>query len=1114
MFEFAAAGSDCAVSSWQFKESGHADDNASQGHGDTTKASPTEILEVSVSGGILWGTATIAKAVFDVVCPTKFDAMLEVNVTDPFSTDLTGVNIRVTLEKAASQPAGCEVPGADPPDVALGAAPYTAEVAGLTDKLVDASSRMLAADADRCTYTAKFTNEVNQNSASPPYRLVRTSAREVTLSNADANSRKPTGEYRVLRTAVLSFTNPTTAGHASAPTRRDVSVSVERGTGCSTTVPLPSGGPFAVVSGASDATAVEIDFGTADCAWDLTFTNTADDCRVFAQPTEMFTGNMLTQANNSTGALTVHVINRRVRTASADDGGGSEIGSLKFTVPDPDDSMASPAGVCNTDLAGAMVEIEVNDRDSGTHTGTEFAVQVANGVRSDAGDPDEGTAPCSQNITDITLSLPVNVGAKSTATHTVTGLTGTLHDGATCSYEITFPSPVTSKGSNPAAADEDDVPLELQGSATDTLSANTKVSRTYDATRSALLSLVNQTSPGQTAHSIDGMADVVVKVEAPDPAALGSGCTAAAADSPFTVKAGAAESPAVADSTKTAAVGTADCPWKITYSNPNSDCNVSVVLKDGASPAQAISSSDFSYPAAGPSGELTLYVNASRLRTTNSASGTVVTAAEFTVSDTCTTYFDGTVALTVNDTMEATHTGGMIEVELEPPSGRSDCSPVTEDVMVNIGTRATTRSGGTPFTGTVNNLIDDPLGSAGPCTYMATFATPVMVGTGQAAVSFKLIDPTSGTATLSADNPATTNITESTVTAEYDAVRDALLVLHNGTGSLVAAHKLDNMEQVGIDWSLEVSNCSATSGGRTPLAAGASTPNPVNLGTEDCQWNFNFANGTTTDLLQNCEVTAQLQGLGPAYADIPGTENTFTTTRTADPNTNNNGTLSLWVRGHRVMSQATGGAEVGRVEFEVSDTCTTYFNGTVSLTVTDTMAATHTGGMIRVALAAPSGRSDCSTVSANVMLDIGTRALARDGGTPFTHTLENLIGTPLMTGSTACVYEATFTTPVMVGTGQAAVSFKLLEPAGGTATLSEEDTSTTKLEATAAAKYDAVRPALLALHNGTGPSVAEHVLGDMEKVGLSWILNDNRPACAGGTAPLDARCRRFGAQSG
>ena len=1061
MFEFAAAGSDCAVSSWQFKESGHADDNASQGHGDTTKASPTEILEVSVSGGILWGTATIAKAVFDVVCPTKFDAMLEVNVTDPFSTDLTGIDIRVTLEKAASQPAGCEVPGADPPDVALGAAPYTAEVAGLTDKLVDTSSRMLAADADRCTYTAKFANEVNQNSATPPYRLVRTSAREVTLSNADANSRKPTGEYRVLRTAVLSLTNPTTAGHASAPTRRDVSVSVERGAGCSTTVPLPSGGPFAVASGASDATAVEIDFGTADCAWDLTFTNTADDCRVFAQPTEMFTGNMLTQANNSTGALTVHVINRRVRTASAADGGGSEIGSLKFTVPDPDDSMASPAGVCNTDLAGAMVEVEVDDRDSGTHTGTEFPVKVANGVRSDEGDSDEGTAPCSQNITDITLSLGAPTGAKSMVLQTVTGLIGTLHDGATCSYEITFPDPVTSVGSDSAAADDDDVLLELRESAqepaTATLSAATKVSRTYDALRSAQLVLHNATVHSSAVHVLANMSKVGV-----DWSLETSSCS--------TTSGGAVTLAASTSSASPVSLGTEDCQWNLNFANGSHldflrNCEVTAQLQ-GVGPdytdlpgaANTFTTSSTATPA--HSGTLPVWVVSNKVMS-QATGGAVVGRIAFETG-TCTTYFNGTVALKVNDTMEATHTGGMIEVELEPPTGRSDCSPVAEDVMVNIGTRATTRSGGVPFTGRVNNLIDDPLGSAGPCTYTATFESPATVGTGQAAVMFKRLEPSSGTATLSADNPATTNITESTVTAEYDAVRPALLALHNGTGPSDPAHVLDNMEQVGLSWVLNDSSSGCLSGlGSLTLAAGASAPSPVSLGTDDCQWDFNFANGPATGLLRNCRVEAQLQGLGPAYTNLPGVENTKTTTSTATPSTNNLGSFSVWVRGHRVMSQASGGAEVGRVEFEVSDNCTTFFNGTVALTVSDTMEATHTGGMVAVALAPPSGRSDCSPVTEDVMVDIGIRATTRDGGTPFTGVAQNLIGTPLMTGSTACTYTVAFDDPERVGS----LSLDLLETPAST-TLSE-GTSSDRSSETVSARYDVIRDIKFKLDNIT-----------------------------------------------
>ena len=515
MFEFAAAGSDCAVSSWQFKESGHADDNASQGHGDTTKASPTEAVSVSVSSGIYVqtgsGNATIDRAVFDVVCPTEFDAMLEVDVTDPMSADLTGINIRVIVEETASQAAGCEVPSGSPPiDVSLGAPtgnPYTEEVSGLADKLVDASSRMLAADADRCTYTARFPNFINGPGSPPAYRLVRTSAREVTFSNADDDSRRPTADYRVLRTAVLSLTNDTTAGHSSEATRRDVSVSVTPGSGCSEAA--PSGSPFTVAAGASGATAVEIDFGTADCAWDLTFANTADDCRVFAQRQEMYTGaSVQSPVNNSDGALTVHVINRWVRTGPVTASENPELASIKFTVPDPDDSTASPAGVCNTNLAGAMIEIEVDDSDSGTHTGTDFVVEVANGVRSDAGNSDAGTAPCSRNISDITLSLGAPTGAKSTVLHTVTGLIGTLHDGATCTYEVTFPSPVTSVGSNSAAADADDVPLELQGSATATLSASTKVSRTYDATRAATVLLHNGTGLSVAAHKLDNMEQV------------------------------------------------------------------------------------------------------------------------------------------------------------------------------------------------------------------------------------------------------------------------------------------------------------------------------------------------------------------------------------------------------------------------------------------------------------------------------------------------------------------------------------------------------------------------------------------------------------------------------
>ena len=1009
-FEFAAAGSDCAVSSWQFKESGHADDNASQGHGDTTKASPTEPVSVSVSSGIYVqtgsGNATIDRAVFDVVCPTEFDAMLEVAVTDPMSADLTGINIRVIVEETASQAAGCEVPsGSSGIDVSLGAAaanPYTTPVPGsLVDKLVDASSRMLAADADRCTYTARFPNFINGPGSPPAYRLVRTSAREVTFSNADANSRKATADYRVLRTAVLALTNDTTAGHASATTRRDVSVTVTPGTGCSETA--PQGSPFAVASGASGATAVEIDFGTADCAWDLTFTNTADDCRVFAQRQEMYTGaSVQSPVNNSDGALTVHVINRWVRTGPVTASENPELASIKFTVPDPDDSTASPAGVCNTNLAGAMIEIEVDDSDSGTHTGTDFVVEVANGVRSDAGNSDAGTAPCSQNITDITLSLGAPTGAKSTVLHTVTGLIGTLHDGATCSYEVTFPPSVTSVGSDPAAADADDVPLVRQGSATATLSASTKVSRTYDATRAATVLLQNATGSSDPAHVLDNMEHVVARV---NKAGTCSATVPAELETTYTLD-------TAANKSLTAGLGTPNCLWIIGFNNPGFTCQVS------AQPLKEDTNSDPSDDAVGApvvddnGGGVALVVFEGRVYrrevgSPGDRSADEVVKVEFTVTDNCISYFDGVVELTVKDTSEVTHDGS-IRVQVTPvlPVSNLDenCSQ-PPDIEVDLSMAATTRDGRV-FTGMAENLIDDnpfdALDRVLNCEYTVTFLTEPMVD----GVSFTLL----GTATT-----AKISETSKTVARTYDAVRPALLALHNGTGTSVAEHVLPNMEQVGLRWILN-DNRPACAGGTAPLtlAAGASAPSPVDLGTDDCRWEFTFANGPHAALLKNCRVEAQLQGVGPGYVDLVGAENTKTTTSTATPSTNNNGSFSLWVRGHRVFNQAAGGAEVGRVEFEVTNSCTTYFPRAVLVSTTNApgVIGTHTGTMIDVTVSQrdkpQSPRAACSAAAAGV-----TETITLDAAGSGQATFMNLVNKPL--GQDDCEYEASFETGVASG---------------------------------------------------------------------------------------------------
>ena len=95
-------------------------------------------------------------------------------------------------------------------------------------------------------------------------------------------------------------------------------------------------------------------------------------------------------------------------------------------------------------------------------------------------------------------------------------------------------------------------------------------------------------------------------------------------------------------------------------------------------PPEPLPAADYSYPAAGPSGELTLYVNNNRLRITNSASGTVVTAAEFTVSDTCTTLFPRATSVSVANAAGVTgnHSGTTVNVTVSQRGGaaRAACS--------------------------------------------------------------------------------------------------------------------------------------------------------------------------------------------------------------------------------------------------------------------------------------------------------------------------------------------------------------------------------------------------------------------------------------------------------
>ena len=230
-FDFEPGLGGCLMSLWQFKESGHADHDASQGWGNTSKASPTEPLQAS-SAGVSFshanGTATITRAVFEVICPTEFTGLLELELSDPQSADHTGLEVEVMITKAPDRPIGCSVNQAA--TVELGASspsgtPHTAMTPSLIDKLLDINDDgdlipRLVLDTHRCSYIATFPGEIDVPGATP-YRLVRTSSATGTLKNTDTNSRQAAASYRVVRTGLVDFTNATTSGHSADPTRRD-----------------------------------------------------------------------------------------------------------------------------------------------------------------------------------------------------------------------------------------------------------------------------------------------------------------------------------------------------------------------------------------------------------------------------------------------------------------------------------------------------------------------------------------------------------------------------------------------------------------------------------------------------------------------------------------------------------------------------------------------------------------------------------------------------------------------------------------------------------------------------------------------------------------------------
>ena len=1029
------------------------------------------------------GGAAVATVTYNVTCTTTFAGMVEITLEDFDSADHSAESISVQVAPVDNSHAACltETVSVDLGDHTA-ATPETTTT-GMITGLVDLPQGLAA---NQCRYVVTFPADPASSTGSIRYR--RTGAKTAMLSNGVTAA----SAYQANREAVLVISNQSTGfgGIADAQTR-----AFKRGVGVEVSLANPDG--FDVIAACRDAAPYDPDalepvvlslfaeadanptdamnptssqsgafLSAEDCDGDNAFVvnyyNGSGDCRVFAQLKDLEGNNIGDEPlANFDGTFTLTTSDLRLlytdegTLPDTSDDQTSVVGSIEFTVPDPADSTASPAGVCNTTFT-ATVEVDVEDRRSGAdHEDTEFEVTIANGVPSDqdltADPPQPGSFGCSsapppqnfndpfpENVAELTLTLDANNEASDTVT-----LVGELYTGATCSYAVTFPVEEASEGSAP-----DNVNLGIVGSTTASLDKDTTtLSRTYLALRSVEFVLSNQTGDNVAAHVVDGMENITVAVAPADPANCSE--TAPAAASPHTINDG--EAPGID-------LGTANCAWNFTYRNTESDCQVEAQLK-------ALDDSNLAYADADDNdGSFTLYTYGHRLRTANSSSGAVVGAAVFTVSSACDTFFDGQITLTVTDTEAATHSDALVVTVAETTGTATGCSD-SRNVDVTLG--AATVAGATFPATTVANLINVPVnpttGTAlAACSYTATFEANETVGTGGSALTFERDSASGETGTLSDASKS--------VSASYDVVRDVVVELSNIT---TGTHTPTTRS--GVEVSVTSASCSVSAPTNIPDPLAASGNVSVNLGQASCDWTVSYEN-----VADDCTVKVTLEDLaGNAIAGFADSN---------DGTSANDGSFTLYIddMSKRRLRTADGGAgtAVGAIKFEVpvtdssltraGETCETDFSQTVSIATTDApgVSGTHTGTTVDVEVRqqiaqGASARSECSaaagTVKETVTLDASGAGM---------ETFTGLIDKPL--GLAACEYEAVFPSPVpstdannlqLNRTSAAAVEFDGASQRAGTAV---------------AGAYQAVSSALIKLANKTTGTT--HPLDSMRQV--------------------------------
>ena len=531
------------------------------------------------------------------------------------------------------------------------------------------------------------------------------------------------------------------------------------------------------------------------------------------------------------------------------------------------------------------------------------------------------------------------------------------------------------------------------------------VSAQYDAVRPATLDLENVTSASLTPDTRE-----TVQVTLTPSSCSGTGT----APTTLTHTLGAA---GTSGATMEAVLGTQNCTWTAAFQNPQRDCAIAGRLTDSTD--ADINSS--AVTANNGAGSLVFYTQGRRARLTNTANGTVLSKAKFAVSATCATTFPGTVAVQVSDrNTQASHTGTAFSVTVAPAGSASGCSP-SQNLTVTLNQPL---SGSTP----VNNLVGTPLGGQA-CSYTVTYTDAVKVSAVDSTI--QLERPSAFTATIRDGNAQAR-----TASLTYVAVRPATVLLRNATPS--SAVQLTPAS---------VSTCAASKTALFELDSTTSSET-VRLGIQACTWTIAFANDG-----DNCKVEARLKNTSGG--------NINTSPITSKPNPTS---ITLHVSSdRRVMSAASGGTEVGSVEFTVTTDCDTAFDATVSVSVTDTLEAgdsdgNHIGTGLNISVSS-SGRGCSASVSKTLELN------ARNEGSV---SFAKLVDTPA--GGSACTYTVSFPRTVRSATNR---GVRLANANTGPVTLRGASNATKTAALTYNAELIPVPTVIQAVSVSTAPAVTE-----------------------------------------